>query len=88
MTNTKKYVFLFKIVLFLVNYHECYFFLKLLFMDSIHYYIYIYRNISELFDCSVFKRQLSKDFVGMSFSFLQDVIKRKECYFVFIEFEY
>ena len=23
--NTKKYVFLFKIVLFLVNYHECYF---------------------------------------------------------------
>ena len=40
-------------------------FLKLLFMDNIHYYIYIYRNISELFDCSVFKRQLSKDFVGM-----------------------
>ena len=25
MMNTKKYVFLFKIVLFLVNYHECYF---------------------------------------------------------------
>ena len=41
------------------------FFLKLLFMDNIHYNIYIYRNISELFDCSVFKRQLSKDFVGM-----------------------
>ena len=41
------------------------FFLKLLFMDTIHHYIYIYRNISELFDCSVFKRQLSKDFVGM-----------------------
>ena len=40
------------------------FFLKLLFMDKIHY-IYIYRNISELFDCSVFKRQLSKDFVGI-----------------------
>ena len=35
------------------------FFLKLLFMDNIHYYIYICRNISELFDCSVFKRQLS-----------------------------
>ena len=32
-------------------------------MENIHYYIYIYRDISEPFDCSIFKRQLSEDFV-------------------------
>ena len=34
-------------------------------MDNIHYYICIYPNISELFDCSVSKRQLSKKLIKL-----------------------